>query len=62
MLWRLRRRVSDLHVAEQGQEALSYVLVLALVVLPVFGAVRLLWTVLLYYYMVEALIIDMPLF
>ena len=47
---------------ERGAEQMEYLLILAAVVLPMIVAARLLWAVLLYYFTVEALVVDLPLF
>ena len=56
------RPPSTLAADEQGAEQMDYLLVLAAVVLPMFVAARLLWAVLLYYFALEALVVDLPLF
>jgi len=45
-----------------GIEQVEYLLIIAFVVLPVFLAIKLLWSVLQYYYYVQALVVDMPWF
>lgn len=41
---------------------MEYLLVLAAIVLPMIVAARLLWVVLLYYFTLESLVIDLPFF
>lgn len=47
---------------ERGAEQVEYLLVLAVIVLPMIVAARLMWAVLLYYFTLESLVIDLPLF
>jgi hypothetical protein len=47
---------------ERGAEQLEYLLVFAAVVLPMVVAARLLWAVLLQYFTLLALVVDLPLF
>ncbi len=47
---------------ERGAEQMEYLLVLAAIVLPMIVAARLLWVVLLYYFTLESLVIDLPFF
>ncbi len=54
--------ISALHRDETGAEQLAYLLIVALVILPLWLVVRLLWAVLLRYHYIGALIVDMPLF
>lgn len=51
-----------LAVDEAGEEEMSYLLIFALVVLPMVYAARLLWTVLLAYFTIGSFVIDAPLF
>ena len=65
--WTKRRsarghRIAGLFADERGAEQMEYLLILAAVVLPLVVASRLLWAVLLRYFSVEALILDLPLF
>jgi hypothetical protein len=47
---------------ERGDEQMAYLIIVAAVVLPLWIAARLFWAVLLFYFTVESLIIDLPLF
>ena len=47
---------------ERGAEQMEYLLILAFVVLPMIVAVRLMWAVLLFYFAVESLFVDLPFF
>jgi hypothetical protein len=47
---------------ERGAEQTEYLLVFAVIVLPMIVAARLLWAVLLYYFTLESMVIDLPLF
>ncbi|MGH9384810.1 MAG: hypothetical protein ACRD2N_11040 [Vicinamibacterales bacterium] len=55
-------RIGEFHHDERGAEQLEYVLLLAAVVLPLVVAARLLWAVLLFFFGLESLVIDLPLF
>jgi hypothetical protein len=57
-----RRGLRALAADERGAEQMDYLLIFAAVVLPMALAARLLWSVLLYYFTVEAFVVDMPLF
>lgn len=47
---------------ERGAEQMEYVLIVAAVIVPLVIATRLFWAVLLFYFAVETLVIDLPLF
>jgi hypothetical protein len=54
--------VPSLLANESGAEQLDYLLILAAVVIPLVLAVRLMWTVLVSYFRIESLVVDLPLF
>ena len=56
------RAVSALSRDEAGEEQMEYILILALVIVPMVVAARLMWAVLLHYYTLGAFVIDSPLF
>jgi len=41
---------------------MEYLLILAFLVMPVYVAVRLFWGILLFYFTVETLVVDLPFF
>jgi hypothetical protein len=47
---------------ESGDEQLSYVFIVASVVVPLVVVVWMLWSILLYYFQLEAFLVDFPLF
>ena len=47
---------------ERGAEQMEYLLILALLIMPVTIAVRLFWAMLLFYFTVETLVVDLPFF
>lgn len=47
---------------ESGEEDMEYLLILAMVVLPMVVAARMMWAVLLNYFTIGAFVIDSPLF
>jgi len=47
---------------ERGAEQMEYLLIFAAVGLPMIVAARLMWAVLLFYFAVESLFIDLPFF
>ncbi len=47
---------------ECGAEQVDYLLILSAVVIPLVFAVRLMWTVLTFYFRVQSLVVDLPLF
>ena len=59
---RLFSRLRDFHCAEDGDEPLEYMLIVAMVVLPLFVAVRWTWLALVHYYGVISFTLDMPVF
>jgi Flp pilus assembly pilin Flp len=57
-----RESVRRLLRCEQGAEQMEYLLIVAAVVVPLVYAVRLMWAVLLHYFTVESLVIDLAFF
>lgn len=57
-----QRSFRALLVDERGAEQLEYMVILAGVVLPMFYAGQIMWDVLLYYFMVESFVVDLPFF
>jgi len=54
--------VPSLLANESGAEQVEYLLILAAVVIPLALAVQLLWTVLTFYFQIQSLVVDLPLF
>ena len=54
------RRWRDFLADERGAEQMEYLILLAGVVLPLLLAARLMWAVLLYYFRIEAFVVDLP--
>jgi hypothetical protein len=52
----------DVLRCERGAEQAEYLLVFTVIVLPMIVAARLLWALLLYYFTLQSLVIDLPLF
>jgi Flp pilus assembly pilin Flp len=47
---------------EAGAEQMEYVLLMAMVIVPLAVAIRLFWATLLFYFTVESLVVDLPFF
>ncbi|HXT27722.1 MAG TPA: hypothetical protein VN716_00530 [Vicinamibacterales bacterium] len=58
----IRGGVSSLWHDERGEEQVNYLFIVATVVLPLIVVTWMMWSILLYYFQLEALIVDFPLF
>jgi hypothetical protein len=53
-------RLPEFLADERGAEQMEYLILLAGLVLPLLLAARLMWAVLLYYFRLEAFVVDLP--